>query len=303
MTLYPLVSICIPTHNQNPIFLKKCIESAIQQTYKNIEIIINNNNTTNESLSYLKSLSEEMGSIIQISTNESTITMMESFEQAIQNATGDYLFMLPSDDFIEKNAIEVLVDALQQNPDADCISGQWRFVDKEFNQVGIKKNQLYYENKERQIYDSLELKNNYFTSSIIRSEYLKNMDLSLNKKIKYAFDIVFSVEATLHGKVVVIDNIISNFQSHNPRRKGRQAESIIDDSTNLNYFIREIFEDKNLKNKISKIKIAKIIVIHTVRRVASLIKISLKLAITPAILIDSITYLVKMSLSSMSLLI
>ncbi len=303
MTLNPLVSICIPTHNQNPIFLKKCIESAIQQTYKNIEIIINNNNTTNESLSYLKSLSEEIGSIIQISTNESTITMMESFEQAIQNATGDYLFMLPSDDFIEKNAIEVLVDALQQHPDADCISGQWRFVDKEFNQVGIKKNQLYYENKERQIYDSLELKNNYFTYSIIRSEYLKNMDLSLNKKIKYAFDIVFSVEATLHGKVVVIDNIISNFQNYNPRRKGRQAECIIDDSTNLNYFVREIFEDKNLKNKISKIKIAKIIIIQTVRRVASLIKFSLKLAITPTILIESITYLVKMSLSSMSLLI
>ena len=51
----PLVSICIPTHNQNPVFLKNCIESAIQQTYENIEIIINNNNTTNESLSYLKS--------------------------------------------------------------------------------------------------------------------------------------------------------------------------------------------------------------------------------------------------------
>ena len=62
--------------------------------------------------------------------------MRESIQQAIDNATGDYLFILPSDDMIEKEAIEVLVNALQQHPDVDCICGQWCLVDKELNKVG-----------------------------------------------------------------------------------------------------------------------------------------------------------------------
>src|SRR5665811_1822794 len=151
MKLNPLVSICIPTHNQIPAFLKKSIESAIQQTYKNIEIVINNNNTTNESLLYLKHLpeSEEAGKIIKIFTNEHTVGLIESNEQAMHHSTGDYLIILNSDDFLEKNAIEVLVNTLQEYPDADCICGQWRYVDQNFNEVSINRNQrqLYYENK------------------------------------------------------------------------------------------------------------------------------------------------------------
>ncbi|MDD5462884.1 MAG: glycosyltransferase [Methylococcales bacterium] len=302
MKLNPLVSICIPTHNQNPTFLKKCIESAIQQTYKNIEIIINNNNTTNESLFYLKSLSEESGKIIKISTNESTVGMRESFEQAIQNATGDYLFILPSDDFIEKNAIEVLINALQQNPDSDCICGQWRYIDKEFKQLG-EQNHIHYVNKERQIYDSLELKNNYYVFSLIRSDYIKNMDICLNKKVIYAFDIAFSNEVTLHGKVIVIDKIIANFQKYNTTRKVRDLDVIIDESEILYYFISKIFDDKNLKKTISKIKIAIIILNHIRKRVTTLTIISIKLAVTPKKLINTFIYLVKMSASSMNLLI
>lgn len=303
MKLNPLVSICIPTHNQNPIFLKKCVESVIQQTYKNIEIIINNNNTTNESLSYIKSLSEETEKIIKIFTNESTVCLRESFEQAIHNATGDYLFILPSDDFIEKNAIEVLVDTLCQHPDADSICGQFRYVDKEFNQVQIKKHQLYYENKERQIYDSLRNKNNYLAFSLLRAEFIKNTDIFLNKKIKYTFDGVFTNEVTLHGKVVVIDDIIANMQIYNPSRNGRYADIIIEHCESLYHAISAIFEDKNLQNKISKIIIAKIVFIHIKQAIRTLAILSLKLEITAKQLINTLTYVVKSSFSIMILLI
>lgn len=306
MKLNPLVSICIPTHNQNPAFLKKCIESAIQQTYKNIEIVINNNNTTNESLLYLKHLpeSEEAGKIIKIFTNEHTVGLLESNEQAIHHSTGDYLLILNSDDFLEKNAIEVLVNTLQQHPDADCICGQWCLVDKEYNKVGIKKNQLYYENKESHIYASLDQKNNYIVFALLRAEYIKNLDISMDKKVRIYWDVYCTIEFTLHGKVVVIDNVIGNFQNYNPSRGGeRGIDQIMDITLILYNAISYIFEDKNLKNKISKKIIAKIILLHICRNLMYLTILALKLCITPTQLINTLFYLVKMSLSLMILLI
>ena len=44
----PLVSIIVPVYNQRPDFLRECIESVINQTYTNIEIIISDNHSTNE---------------------------------------------------------------------------------------------------------------------------------------------------------------------------------------------------------------------------------------------------------------
>jgi glycosyltransferase involved in cell wall biosynthesis len=308
MKLNPLVSICMPTHNQIPAFLKKSIESALQQTYKNIEIVINNNNTTNESLLYLKKLSEseEAGKIIKIFTNEHTVGLIESNEQAMHHSTGDYLLILNSDDFLEKNAIEVLVNTLQEHPDADCICGQWRYVDKEFNEVSINRNQRqpYYENKESHIYDSLAGKNNYIVFSFLRAEYIKNIDISMNKKLKTYWDVYCTNQITLHGKVIAIDNIIGNFQNYNPSRDGGRAISDLFDRTEILYkTISDIFEDKNLKNKISKKIIAKIIFLHFCQKLKSLMILALKLKITAIQLINTLIYLVKMTLSLMILLI
>ncbi|MFZ2171751.1 MAG: glycosyltransferase [Methylococcaceae bacterium] len=306
MKLNPLVSICIPTHNQIPAFLKKSIESAIQQTYKNIEIVINNNNTTNESSLYLKHLSEseEFGKIIKIFTNEHTVSLIESNEQVIHNATGDYLLILNSDDFLEKNAIEVLVNALQEHPDADCICGHWRYVDKEFNEVSINRNRLNYENKESHIYDSLAENTNYIVFSFLRTEYIKNIDISMNKKLKLYWDVYMTNEITLHKKVIIIDYIIGNFQNYNPSRDGGRGICAIFDRTEILYkTIGDIFEDKNLKNKMSKKIIAKIVFLHYCQILMSLMVLALKLKITASQLINTLIYLVKMSLSFMILLI
>jgi glycosyltransferase involved in cell wall biosynthesis len=302
MKLIPLVSICIPTHNQNPVFLRKCIESVIRQTYENIEIIINNNNTTNESLNYLKSILNETGKTIKIFTNEYTVSLSESFAQAIKNATGEYLFILPSDDFIEENAIEILVNTLNENPDADCICGQWRYVDKEFNNKGIKQNQVYYKNKDLQIYDSISFKNNYFIFSLLRADYLKSMGIYTNNKIKLAEDMVFTIEVTLHGKVVVINEIIANFQGYNPKRKERVLVDIIDTSEIMYTSVKDIVEDKSLKNTITKLKISNIILNRFLHNIKVLTIMAVKLAITPAQLINTLSYVVKTSFSSMVLL-
>ena len=52
----PLVSIVIPTYNQKEQFLRECIESASSQTYKNIEIVISDNHSTNNAKSIIRNL-------------------------------------------------------------------------------------------------------------------------------------------------------------------------------------------------------------------------------------------------------
>ena len=100
-----LVSICIPTYNSEK-YIKECLESVVNQSYKNIEIIISDNNSTDNTLEVIKNLKI---SNLKIHKNQTNIGMVENFNTAASMATGKYVKLLASDDLIDKFSIEKLI--------------------------------------------------------------------------------------------------------------------------------------------------------------------------------------------------
>lgn len=105
MTLNQKISILVPVYNTSE-FLPKCLDSIINQSYKNLEIICVNDGSKDNSLEILKQY-QKKDSRIKIISLDSNEGLMRTRFHAIKNATGDYVMFLDSDDYLQVNACEI----------------------------------------------------------------------------------------------------------------------------------------------------------------------------------------------------
>lgn len=107
-----LVSIIIPLYNAEK-YIQLCLSSALKQTYSNIEIILVNDGSTDKSLNICQELQKE-DKRIRIINQENKGASIARLE-GIKQAKGKYLTFVDSDDVIEPDYIELLVNALEKH--------------------------------------------------------------------------------------------------------------------------------------------------------------------------------------------
>lgn len=100
------VSVLVPVYNVEK-YLSKCLDSIVNQTYKNIEIIIINDGTTDSSLE-IASFYASKYHFIKVFTYENA-GISTTRNRALKKATGDYILFVDSDDYIDTDMIEKMV--------------------------------------------------------------------------------------------------------------------------------------------------------------------------------------------------
>src|SRR3990167_6342605 len=111
----PLVSICIPTYNRAR-FIERAIKSTIDQTYKNIEIIVVDNASTDNTDSIISKFPS-----IRYFKNQKNVGSGLNFLKCLEYAKGEYVQLLGSDDWLSENYIEECLKAMR--PDVASIMG------------------------------------------------------------------------------------------------------------------------------------------------------------------------------------
>ncbi len=109
----PLVSITIPTYNR-PDYLKLAIKSAIEQTYRNLEIIVSDNGSPVSVLPIIESFND---SRIRFHRYEVAVSMFENHIGCFKMATGKYVASLHDDDMWAKDFLEKMIPPLEANPE------------------------------------------------------------------------------------------------------------------------------------------------------------------------------------------
>ncbi|MGI0055789.1 MAG: glycosyltransferase family 2 protein [Nitrosarchaeum sp.] len=111
-----LVSIIIPVFNTEK-FVKECIESALNQTYKQIEVIVVNDGSTDNSLEVIKKFSDKIKIISK--SNGGTASALNT---GIKEMKGDWFKWLSADDLLYPNAIQEIIDESKKLDDVtNCI--------------------------------------------------------------------------------------------------------------------------------------------------------------------------------------
>lgn len=129
----PLVSITIPAYNQAH-FLEETVRSALGQTYPNIEILIMDDGSTDATPQVAQKFAELDKRVRYFRQENQGVSTTRN--NAIQQAKGEFICMLESDDVMEKEKVEKQVEVFLKHPEVDVVYTAVSFIDAEGKKIG-----------------------------------------------------------------------------------------------------------------------------------------------------------------------
>ena len=113
-----LLSVIIPVYNVKH-YLEKCVESIVDQTYHNLQIILVDDGSTDGSQTICDELAQKDSRIVVIHKENGGLSTARNV--GMDRAKGDYIAFVDSDDWLERNMYEVLINQLEAH-DADLVA-------------------------------------------------------------------------------------------------------------------------------------------------------------------------------------
>lgn len=111
------VSVIIPVYNVEP-YVHECLKSVVSQTHTNIEVIVVNDGSTDDTPKIVSSLKAEHDCIVDIHIPNQGVSV--ALNHGLEAATGDYVLLVGGDDWIDKDTIERCLEALNEQ-EADIV--------------------------------------------------------------------------------------------------------------------------------------------------------------------------------------
>lgn len=126
LSVHPDISIILPVYNCQE-FLKKCLDSLLNQTYSNIEIIAINDGSTDDSGTILKDYSNKDNRIKLIDKQNSGVSSSRNI--GLDNSNGKYIMFCDADDWYNKDTCEKLYNIMEDNQCDICRFGYTNIMD------------------------------------------------------------------------------------------------------------------------------------------------------------------------------
>lgn len=200
----PYISVIVPVYNTEK-YLKKCIDSVLNQEFTNFELILVDDGSTDSSIdiikSYMKFDNRVKGYYIQGKGPA------EPRNYGTDRAIGKYIYYLDSDDYLPENALSELVLASIAFPHADFIKGSHRvLIDDTEYVTKYAEQRRPFANKELDS-DTALLKiihgHNIPCNILYRKEFIDNHAIKFNEDITYLEDGPFIMEFFSHNPIAV----------------------------------------------------------------------------------------------------
>ncbi|HEF6434430.1 TPA: beta-1,3 galactosyltransferase, partial [Campylobacter jejuni] len=243
------ISIILPTYNVEK-YIARALESCINQTFKDIEIIVVDDCGNDKSIDIAKEYASE-DDRIKIIHNEENLKLLRARYEGAKVATSPYIMFLDSDDYLELNACEECIKILDMGGggkiDLLCFEAFITNAKKSIKKLNIKQGK--YNNKEFTM-QILKTKNPFWTmwAKIIKKDiYLKAFNmLNLKKEIK----INMAEDALLYYPLTILSNEI--FYLTQPLYTQHVNSNSI--TNNINSLEANIQEHKIVLNVLKSIK-------------------------------------------------
>ncbi|MFJ7747158.1 glycosyltransferase family 2 protein [Peribacillus sp. NPDC097295] len=194
--MIPKVSVIVPVFN-NEKYISKCIESILSQSYRNIEVVIVNDGSTDKSEKVIKTYREKDERILYLSQINSGPS--EARNKGIVNSTGDYLVFIDSDDTVDKYYIEYLLTTMI-NSKVDLVCCGY----KDYSKYGIIDHTDFNMEGNIPFNELLAMicggTGGVLWSKIFKKEIINKNDLRLNNNIYMSEDLIFTLEYVIHSR-------------------------------------------------------------------------------------------------------
>ena len=217
---YPLITIGIPTYNRASL-VKNCVANALAQSYQNIEVLVSDNASTDDTLAILKSVNDER---LRVLVSPENIGAVKNFAKCVREARGDYLVLVSDDNILDPAFLEKCVRLIKLEPDIPIVlAGYDNLVMDEFS-----KNErrlvpaILSKNLSTGIWDGTEVLREYLhgrisaqtLSSIIRTDILRR---NAGEFIKHPCcgDEAIWIPVLLEGRAGLVNERCATYLAHN----------------------------------------------------------------------------------------
>lgn len=199
---FPLVTVGIPTYDR-VIGLETTLKCIIDQTYKNLEIIISDNCSTDPLVVVLLEKYAALDKRVKFYVQEKNLTIIPNFQFLLDKAVGEYFMWAADDDLWDNNFIEVCVNGMQTNADTVLCMPDLKIVGTDGNAKpsrlnrGFMQNNLYVRNFN---FVKSTDENKYFFCGLYRTALIKNIPFNND----WGGDHMFIFETLSKGKFLYL---------------------------------------------------------------------------------------------------
>lgn len=243
----PLVTVFIPVYNCEN-YIKDCLDSIVNQTYKNLEILLIDDGSSDNSLNIIKEYKDKRIRIIQNKVNKG---IPYTRNLGLKESRGEYLAIMDADDISLKNRIEKQVDFLEKNKEIDVVGTFYK-------QFGGK---LSRDIKEYKTSEEIDIGLLFGTqlanpTTMIRLETLRKNDISYNLECFVAQDYELWTQISKVGKLAVLPEILfkyryghENITKKSTVEKYQKRKRVIDSIHNniLDFYKFDLDEEDKIK--------------------------------------------------------
>ena len=206
-----LISVCIPVYNGEQT-IKKTIESVLRQTYKNIEIIVLDNCSTDKTRDIVSSFND---SRLKLIVNECNVGMMGNWNRCFDYASGEYMIIMCADDIITPDCIGKKVSALDKYPDAVLAFSASLVIDdigKVIHSRHPFKKSIVADGRKMAHY-SLK-RHNLFAepSNVVFRREIAEKAGRFDEDIRYSVDWAYWMNLVIWGKAIYIDKELTHYR-------------------------------------------------------------------------------------------
>jgi glycosyltransferase involved in cell wall biosynthesis len=205
--MLPLVSVALCTYNSGR-FLAPMLESLLQQSWKNLEIVCCDDASSDDTLQMLEKYRQLHPAIINIHKNETNLGYIKNFEKCLLRCSGDFIAIADQDDIWKPHKIETLVHAIG---DAMMVYSDSAYIDEEGNELG------------RKISDSFRLHPHPHPNAFIFYDFIWGHTILLRKKLlgyalpvppQMPYDTWLAYTAASISSVNYVDETLTGWRQH-----------------------------------------------------------------------------------------
>ncbi len=243
-TMNPKISILTPSYNHEK-YVKIFIESVLNQKEQDFELIIVDDNSTDNNVKEIQKFSDERIILIQHEYNQGINAGLNS---AFEKARGEYIVFVASDDMLEQNHLEETTKYLDKHPEVNLYYCSLSLIDEQGIHIsGREKHYILNYNDKYEVLKNLFLKRNILFSPgmVVRKEAFEKI-YPLNLSVIQYQDYIMNVELLIDNEAYFSEKQLVKYrQSSQPTNISAQTTTVLS---------REVLEEEKVMNSFLKIK-------------------------------------------------
>jgi len=199
------ISVIIPVYNAES-FLSSSIECVLNQTYRNVELILVNDGSIDESLKICEHYTIKDDRVKVLSQSNKGPASARNL--GLDSITGYFIYFLDADDMIELNTFEIMIEAFKENKEADMILSNFGKIDMD-GKYALQKN-TFIQNTEKYVEHFLDNPSGHLISfcwaRLYKADIIKKYNIRADASMKLFEDYNFNLKYLEHSKFTTYIN-------------------------------------------------------------------------------------------------